>query len=513
MKGTKIKRAQKDTVRRGNVDVARPSGEPAPIGAVGTLQWTARRREVRRWRSCGPTRAIPTSSSPRTCFDRSSRRSWRHGCRGASATGDDEIVHVDGQSFPAQAAEARHQEGQRRPRHHGAEHPPTGARDIRARLADLDQEGVWGEVIYPSLGLWNPLIKDPELVRTASRAENEWIASEIQASRPTAWCPQRSCRLLTVQHAVDEVYHVAEIGLHAVSLPTGLPEGVDDYNRDSWNRSGRPSTRTGLVLSFHIGSDGSDTASMYRGPGGAVLNYVETTFGGQRSAMKMVTSGALDRHPTIKVLVSEGGATWVPFIGDRMNEGYRQHGMFVRPTLSAMPKEILYRQVYASFQHDESAVGAYTAMGYRNVLWGSDYPHLEGTFGHTQKTLHELFDGVARTCGSASPGAPSWSCSRTYRRRPRRVDHEWGRTVPLRRQAGGDRRHGATGMARPPRTCSPSSAPKLWSSTCRTSRTPRRRRRASICGASRRSTPRSTRSVVRSTRCSRARASPPTECR
>jgi hypothetical protein len=28
------------------------------------------------------------------------------------------------------------------------------------------------------------------------------------------------------------------------------------------------------------------------------------------------------------------------------------------------------------------------------VLWGSDYPHMEGTFGHTQTTLHQLFDGV-----------------------------------------------------------------------------------------------------------------------
>ena len=92
------------------------------------------------------------------------------------------------------------------------------------------------------------------------------------------------------------------------------------------------------------------------------------------------------------MLISEGGATWVPFLGDRMNEGYRQHGMFVRPTLSRLPKEILYRQVYASFQHDESAPAANAAMGYNNVMWGSDYPHLEGTFGHTQKTLHELFD-------------------------------------------------------------------------------------------------------------------------
>jgi hypothetical protein len=33
-------------------------------------------------------------------------------------------------------------------------------------------------------------------------------------------------------------------------------------------------------------------------------------------------------------------------------------------------------------------------MGYQNILRGSDYPHMEGTFGHTQKTLHELFEGV-----------------------------------------------------------------------------------------------------------------------
>jgi hypothetical protein len=75
-----------------------------------------------------------------------------------------------------------------------------------------------------------------------------------------------------------------------------------------------------------------------------------------------------------------------------MNEGYRQHGIYVRPTLSKPPKAFIYEQVYASFQHDETAVAAMQYMGWRNVMWGSDYPHLEGTYGHTQKTLHELFD-------------------------------------------------------------------------------------------------------------------------
>jgi predicted TIM-barrel fold metal-dependent hydrolase len=109
----------------------------------------------------------------------------------------------------------------------------------------------------------------------------------------------------------------------------------------------------------------------------------------------MVASGALDRHPDLKVLISEGGASWVPFLGDRMVEGYRQHYMAVRPKLSRDPKEILYTQVYASFQHDATAVLAYEYMGYRNVMFGSDYPHMEGTFGHTQDTLKTLFDGVS----------------------------------------------------------------------------------------------------------------------
>ena len=80
-----------------------------------------------------------------------------------------------------------------------------------------------------------------------------------------------------------------------------------------------------------------------------------------RRTITGATAGALDRHPELKVLISEGGATWVPFLGDRMTEGYRQHSMMVRPQLSRTPKEILYSQVYASFQHDETAVAAVEA--------------------------------------------------------------------------------------------------------------------------------------------------------
>ncbi len=108
----------------------------------------------------------------------------------------------------------------------------------------------------------------------------------------------------------------------------------------------------------------------------------------------LVGCGALDRHPDLKVLVAEGGGSWIPAMADRMTEAYRQHSLFVRPTLTKLPKEIVYRQVYTSFQHDESAISTVIHLGYQNMLWGSDYPHVEGTFPETRKVLHELFDDV-----------------------------------------------------------------------------------------------------------------------
>ena len=117
------------------------------------------------------------------------------------------------------------------------------------------------------------------------------------------------------------------------------------------------------MIGVHIGTD-ADGNRPYRNPGGALLNYLDTTFGGQKAAAQFVAGGALERHPDLRVLISEGGATWAPFVGDRLNEAYRQHPMFDDGRLPKPPKEYIMEQVYASFQHDETAVPAYTGMGF-----------------------------------------------------------------------------------------------------------------------------------------------------
>jgi predicted TIM-barrel fold metal-dependent hydrolase len=308
--------------------------------------------------------------------------------------GQFETVHVDGQEFRRRTPRPGAQAGARPVDADPMEGRAPGANDPGLRLVDSDEEGVWGEVIYPSLGIWSFNIRDPRLLHEGIRVINDW-SIEFQRRSPRYVCCA-SIPLLDVSDAVAEIRRAGALGFHAGFLPTRPPFDRPPYHHEEWDPMWAAMEETGMVVGFHIGTEPHNpdqyTGVYHRGRGGAVLNYVETTYGGQRCVTQMIASGALDRHPDLRVLVSEGGATWGPFIADRMDEAYRQHGAAVRPVLSKLPSEYLFTQVYASFQHDRSAVQACAAMGWQNVMWGSDYPHYEGTYGHTQKTLHELFD-------------------------------------------------------------------------------------------------------------------------
>ena len=146
--------------------------------------------------------------------------------------------------------------------------------------ANSDQEGIWGEVVYPSLGMWANIIKDRVLVAEGSKALNDWAMEEIQLVAPNRLIATAMLPLLDVQDAVAETYRAKDKGFYAVYMPTVPPPGKPLYNADYWEPLWAAIEETGLVLTIHIGTDGETT--VFRGPGGAVMNYVETTYGGQR---------------------------------------------------------------------------------------------------------------------------------------------------------------------------------------------------------------------------------------
>jgi predicted TIM-barrel fold metal-dependent hydrolase len=310
-----------------------------------------------------------------------------------------ENVHVDGQvirrRLPAPIKDGEYAGVLPTELTEGVRWHPEGERDALARLVDMDHEGVWGQAMFASLGLWNDMIENRELSNAIAQVTNDWVIETIQTHSSrfvcTALLPLRS-----LDDAIAEVHRAASLGFYAVFIPSAPPHGEEAYNLKSWEPLWDAIDEAGLVLTVHIGTGGDfEDNHRFHGQGGAVLNYVETSYTGQRVATQLVASGALDRHPRLKVLISEAGSAWVPALGDRMNEAYRQHSMYTRPKLSRPPKDILFEQVYTSFQHDETGPIALTAMGYQNGMWGDDYPHKEGTFGHSQQTLHELFDDLS----------------------------------------------------------------------------------------------------------------------
>jgi predicted TIM-barrel fold metal-dependent hydrolase len=66
-----------------------------------------------------------------------------------------------------------------------------------------------------------------------------------------------------------------------------------------------------------------------------------------------------------------------------------------------LPSEYVRRQVHVSFQHGRAALAVAGITGLDALMWGSDYPHLEGTYPNTQAVLADIFDGVPDTTRDA----------------------------------------------------------------------------------------------------------------
>jgi predicted TIM-barrel fold metal-dependent hydrolase len=267
---------------------------------------------------------------------------------------------------------------------------PTGAYDVDARLADLEDQGVWHEVVYPSGGLWIAMAQDAELEAALCHVYNEWLLGSFLAASSrfigVAMVPVRDLDL-----ARQEATWAKEHGYKAVMLPTTPPDGAR-YNADVYEPLWSELEELGLRVCFHIGTGMNPIVES--GSGGAVINYLETFIPAQRTLGYLVASGVLDRHPDLRFVFVEGGASWLAGVIERLDEGYRQHNTWARPKLSASPGELVRRQCHVTFQHDRAALFTTDISGTESLMWGSDYPHLEGTFPNTRKAVEEVFHGV-----------------------------------------------------------------------------------------------------------------------
>jgi predicted TIM-barrel fold metal-dependent hydrolase len=269
-----------------------------------------------------------------------------------------------------------------------------GGREIPGRLLDMADEGIDAEIVFPSLGLTAFLIENAEAELATAQAYNNWLES-LLSPYPDKFV---RCGILPVRdliNTVAEIRRLSALGFTAAMLPSLIEpsSGLPFYNSEAWDPVFAAGQEHGIVFVLHTGTGREDVRSQ-KGPGGAVINYTIQACDGMHTIMHLVAGGVLDRFPRAKVCCIEGGASWLAALAERMDEVYAAHEVFVKPKLSVTPREIIARQVACSFQYDRACIMARTVTGTKALMWGSDYPHHEGTFPRSREVLAHLFDGI-----------------------------------------------------------------------------------------------------------------------
>lgn len=278
-----------------------------------------------------------------------------------------------------------------------ADNAPAAATDPRARIAQLDREGVAATVLYPSLGLqWPAETTDAAYVHANLVAYDRWLED---------FCADSNGRLIAVAHlALGDPHDAAKELRRAVAngarggvlLPyahDGKPHGHPDHDPLF-----AAACDLGVPLGIHTGVD-PVTRDLYRRYDGLTwpdaipqgIWFLQLMFSQavQQAFSTFFLHGTFDRFPELKLVVLEAGAGWLGFWMDRMDAMFAGALRLTMP-LRDLPSTYVRRNVWISADPDERALAAIIPyVGADRFVWASDYPHSDHTGGYIEH-VHAL---------------------------------------------------------------------------------------------------------------------------
>jgi predicted TIM-barrel fold metal-dependent hydrolase len=268
--------------------------------------------------------------------------------------------------------------------------------NIDARIQELHEDGVDKELAFPNAVLALFHYPDLELRERVFRIYNEHIAAVQERSNGhfygvgliNWWNPDGARRTLA---------EVKSLGLRTFLMPLNPGKGEDgniiDYGSTAMSPVWDEIEAAGLPISHHIGETPPKTPCEVNS---VVVGMMINVDGFRETFSKYLFSGILDRHPTLKVGWFEGGIAWVATAlqdAEHLLASY-QH-MFNR----RVEHDIRYywdTHMSASFMVDPLGLKLIDEIGVDNIMWSSDYPHNESTFGYSEKSLKSVVDAVGQ---------------------------------------------------------------------------------------------------------------------
>jgi predicted TIM-barrel fold metal-dependent hydrolase len=283
--------------------------------------------------------------------------------------------------------------------------------DSTKRMPALESDGVIAEVIYPNTvppffpksGLVALAPTKEEFPRRLAglRAHNRWLA-EWCAAYPDRRAGVGQILLNDVDEAVKDIHWIADNGLRGGALLPGTPpgSGIDPLHSPAYDPVWRACEERGVVASVHGGGGTPDY-----GPHPASLSMfiLEASFYAHRPLWSLIMSGVFDRFRDLRFVLAESGLGWVPGVLATMDAMYSKLSKgnvgelpFIAPfLLDHLPSDYWHTNCWigASFMTRQDCLDRKT-VGVDRIMWGSDFPHAEGTYPHTTEALAHTFAGI-----------------------------------------------------------------------------------------------------------------------
>lgn len=303
----------------------------------------------------------------------------------------------------------------------GNEDVLTGAWDHDQRLKMLDKDGIAVEVIFPdgitevnmppfgagiSLGVGEDII--PDLQWAGARAHNRWLAELVSQS------PERHIGVAIVplvwdiDQAVQEAKWAAENGLKGVVLPN-LTRHHAGYNHTRYHPFWEACESLGLVVHFHsgaapmeqyFGNDWPNTPADIDNPGAIGAYVSEVSWWTFRPATFLIWGGVFEKYPKLRVALTEAGTAWmIPPWMRLMDHHYHDKQFSAKmgdftAHLSMSPSEYFRRNIAIGASCTARADAEIRhELGLEQIMWGSDFPHPEGSWPHTHNQMTNAFGG------------------------------------------------------------------------------------------------------------------------
>jgi predicted TIM-barrel fold metal-dependent hydrolase len=265
-----------------------------------------------------------------------------------------------------------------------------GGFDGKARLAAQDEDGIAGEIIFPSIGMVLCNHVNPAYKAACFEAYNRWL-QQFQSADPTRIFGIGQTAVSSVKDAIADLQRIKDMGFRGVLMPCE-PCTEMDYDDETFDPLWEAAVALEMPLCFHIltsRSDGSivQGAKVHRGKGKA--NFQHTVIRANQDVISMFIWGRVfERFPALRIVCVEADAGWAPHFMYRLDHWYNRHRYWQGAgDMPKMPSEYFADNIYMTFQDDAVAFRSLDSINPRRLLWANDFPHSDSTWPWSQQLL------------------------------------------------------------------------------------------------------------------------------